>query len=184
MTKSEKSLEACEKVLNGIEDDTLTTSAALLLCLKVARLTNDIKAIEWLQYEYGGYPKTADGKFIQSDAFAIAYTNGRGYIHEGDKCIFSELASELEEKIKSEQNAINNFSTQGVSVSGEWAMSAMNNLTGSVTRATTSILSNIALNQKRLSILKSKYYDYALKNILNYLLGMLRKIYLPSIEQG
>ena len=41
MTKSEKSLEACEKVLNGIEDDTLTTSAALLLCLKVARLTND-----------------------------------------------------------------------------------------------------------------------------------------------
>lgn len=171
MTKSEKSLEACEKVLNGIEDDTLTTSAALLLCLKVARLTNDIKAIEWLQYEYGGYPKTADGKFIQSDAFAIAYTNGRGYLHEGKKCIFSELASELETKIKSEYNAVSNFTTQGVSVAGEKAWSAMNSLTSSVKHSTENLLTNISLSQKRLSILKSKYYDYALKKQIELSFG-------------
>ena len=54
MTKTEKALEACEKVLNGIEDNAITVTSALLLCLKIARLLNDTDAIIWLQYEYGG----------------------------------------------------------------------------------------------------------------------------------
>ena len=58
MTKTESAQLACEKVLNGIEDDTITTTSALLQCLKIARLLNDVDAIIWLQYEYGGYPKT------------------------------------------------------------------------------------------------------------------------------
>lgn len=52
MTKTEKALEACEKVLNGIEDNAITVTSALLLCLKIARLLNDTDAIIWLQYEY------------------------------------------------------------------------------------------------------------------------------------
>ena len=55
MTKTENALVACEKVLNGIEDNTITVTSALLLCLKIARLLNDTDAIMWLQYEYGGY---------------------------------------------------------------------------------------------------------------------------------
>lgn len=58
MTKTESAQLACEKVLNGIEDDTITTTSALLQCLKIARLLNDVDAIIWLQYEYGGYQKT------------------------------------------------------------------------------------------------------------------------------
>ena len=54
MTKIENALVACEKVLNGIEDNTITVTSALLLCLKIARLLNDTDAIMWLQYEYGG----------------------------------------------------------------------------------------------------------------------------------
>lgn len=64
MTKTENALVACEKVLNGIEDNTITVTSALLLCLKIARLLNDTDAIMWLQYEYGGYPRNKNG-YIQ-----------------------------------------------------------------------------------------------------------------------
>lgn len=171
MTKTEKALVACEKVLDGIEENSITTSSALLQCLKISRLLNDDDAIIWLQYEYEGYPRTNDGKHIQSDAWNIAYKNGRGYIDGSDKVIFTEIASELEEKIVAQHKAVNNFTMQGVSVSGEFAFGAMNNLTGSVATSTKNIVSNIALCEKRLSILKSKYYDYALKKQIEISFG-------------
>lgn len=73
MTKIEKAQESCEQVLDGIEDGTITTTSALLQCLKIARPMNDTDAIMWLQYEYGGYPQTEDGKHIQDQAWAIGY---------------------------------------------------------------------------------------------------------------
>ena len=48
MTKIEKALEACEKVLDGIEENLISTSSALLQCLKISRLLNDYEAIKWL----------------------------------------------------------------------------------------------------------------------------------------
>ncbi len=170
MNKIEKAMSACEKVLDGIEDEIVTTSSALLQCLKIARLLNDSDAILWLQYEYGGYPKNQNG-YIQQEAWNIAYNNGRGYIKEGTKYIFLELSSELEEKIAALHKAVNNFTTQGASVSGENAFGAMNNLTSSVANSTSTIVSDIALYEKRLSILKSKYYDYALKKQIEISFG-------------
>ena len=55
-TKREQALEACDKVINGIEDGTISVSSSLLLCKKIARLVNDLEGMEWLDYEYGGYP--------------------------------------------------------------------------------------------------------------------------------
>ena len=51
MTKMEKALIACEKVVEGIEDETISTSSAMLQCSKIARLTNDEESLIWLQYE-------------------------------------------------------------------------------------------------------------------------------------
>lgn len=62
MDKIKKALEACEKVVDGIEDGTITTESALLQCSKIARLTNDEENLIWLQYEYGGYPRNTEGK--------------------------------------------------------------------------------------------------------------------------
>lgn len=98
MDKIEKALEACEKVIDGVEDNTITTESALLLCTKIARLTNDEENMIWLQYEYGGHPRNNNGKVIP-DAWDLAYKKGRGYQHDGKSYIFTELASELEEKI-------------------------------------------------------------------------------------
>ena len=161
MTKIEKALIACEKVIDGIEDNTISTSSALLQCSKIARLTNDEENLIWLQYEYGGYPRNKEGK-IPHEVWEIAYKNGRGYTYEGSQYIFTELASELEEKIAAQQKAIENFTTQGTSVSGEYAVIAINNLTSSVSKSTNNLITNITTAQKRLASLKAKYYEYAL----------------------
>ena len=171
MTKKEKVLEACEKVLDGIEENSISVSSALLQCLKISRLLNDYDSIIWLQYEYGGYPRIENGGYVQSDAWKIAYKNGRGYIENGNKLIFTELASELEEKIVAQHKAVNNFSTQGTAISGEYAVSAVNSLTITVARSTDKLVSSIALCEKRLSILKSRYYDYALKKQIEVTFG-------------
>ena len=170
MDKIEKALEACEKVIDGIEDSTITTESALLLCTKIARLTNDEENMIWLQYEYGGYPRNTEGKVIR-DAWNIAYKKGRGFKEKGDSYIFTELASELEEKIIAQQNSVGNFTTKGASVSGEWAVPAMSNLTNTVKKSTTEMVANIALAKKRLSLLKAQYYEYALKKQIELTFG-------------
>ncbi len=162
LNKIEKALEACEKVIDGIEDSTITTESALLQCSKIARLTNDEENLIWLQYEYGGYPKNNDGRVI-SDAWNIAYKKGRGYQKDGKLYIFTELASELEEKITAQQKAVGNFTTNGASVSGELALMAMDRLTTNVHRSTITMVADVAIAQKRLASLKAQYYEYALK---------------------
>jgi len=163
LTKFEQALETCEKILTGIELGTLTTSSMLMMCLRVARLTNDTDAIEWLQYENSGYPRDEDGRVI-SEAWNTAYNRGRGsYNKDKQRVIFTTLASELEGRIYSNRTALNNFSTSGASVSGDYANLAMNTLTRSVSNNTVSLLNDITEEERKLALLKAQYYDYASK---------------------
>lgn len=162
MIKIEKALEACEKVLEGLECDTLSASSAMLQCLRIARLTDDEDAILWLQYEYGGYPTLPNGG-VEQVAWQIACQRGRKFIKDKQTYIFIELASELEEAIKSKQNALRNYSTSGASVSGDYALVAMSRLTNTVALNTNALINQIANSNKRLSVLKGQYYDYALR---------------------
>lgn len=163
MTKFEQALETCEKILTGIELGTLTTSSMLMMCLRVARLTNDTDAIEWLEYENSGYPQDEDG-YILSRAWKIGWKHGRAYFNkEKEKLIFTDLSSELEGRILSRRVALNNYSTSGASVSGDYALAAMGTLTRNVSDATNSLLRSIAKDEKNLSLLKAQYYDYASK---------------------
>lgn len=45
MNKMEKAFEDYEKMLDGAEEDTILTSSALLLYLKIAQLMNDSEVI-------------------------------------------------------------------------------------------------------------------------------------------
>ena len=164
-TKREQALQACDKVINGIEDGTISVSSALLLCKKIARLVNDLEGQEWLNYEYGGYPSDNG---IPAYAWKIGAKHGRTYHEKGkdgnsSEYMFLELCGELESSIESETLAISNFSTQGFSVSGEWAVGATNNMTHAVASGTNNLLQSIRLKERRLSILKSQYYDYAVR---------------------
>lgn len=162
MNKRETALTTCENVLSGIECNTISVSSALLQCLRIARLLGDTDAIEWLQYEYGGYTVTPSGH-IENRAWTVANKHGRGYREKKEEYIFTELAAELESKIQSEKEAIHSYSTQGASVSGDYVLPAMSNLTSSVSTSISNLLTRISQHEKRLAILKSAYYDYALK---------------------
>lgn len=165
--RQEQALDACDKVINGIEDGTLSVSSSLLLCKKIARLINDYEGLEWLNYEYGGYPRTSNGK-VDHDAWKIAADHGRSYMIKDESgnhknIIFTELCGELEEIIKSCEKAIGNYSTQGFSVSSEHAVGATDRMTLRVAQGTNGLIGKVSESVKHLSILKSQYYDYAVK---------------------
>lgn len=163
-TKRLQALEACDKVINGIEDGTITVSSALLQCMKIARLVNDVDGQEWLRYEYGGYPKTDDG-FVTSSAWDVAVAHGRSFISDEDKRqhIFLELAAELEENIEGAKTALKNYSTQGFSAAGNYALAATDRMVTRIAQGTNGLLNRSKTSEKRLSILKSQYYDYAVR---------------------
>ena len=165
--RRKQALDACDKVINGIEDNSISVSSALLLCKKIARLVNDEKGGLWLEYEYGGYPRGKDGHILY-EAWDIASGHGRSYQSQDTNgkridVIFVELCGELEASIESDKKAISNYTTQGYSVSGDGAIQATVSMTNSVTYATNSLRGSIKTAERRLSILKSQYYDYAVR---------------------
>lgn len=171
MTKTEEALDACKKILDGIELGTLAISAAALLCLRIARLLNDTNSIYWLQCETGGYPREANGHIIHK-AWEAAYTHGRGgYNKDKQQVVFSDLVSELESEIINANKAIGNFSTAGVSASGDHAPTAMRNLTSTVSSATGQLLERISNANSKiarafLSIFKTIYFISVLFDVL------------------
>jgi len=166
-SKRAQALEACDKVINGIEDGTISVSSSLLLCKKIARLVNDLEGQEWLEYEYGGYPRDDNG-YILHDAWQIGVNHGRSYQYvdkDGKRSthIFTELCGELESSIESRMKALGNYTTQGFSVGGEHAAIATHNMSVAVSNGTNVLLQSIGTAERRLSILKSQYYDYAVR---------------------
>lgn len=165
--KRKQALEACDKVITGIEDGTISVSSSLLLCKRLARLVNDFDGQEWFGYEYGGYPQSDSGH-ITREAWAVAEKHGRTYKSKDkdgkyNTYMFTELCGELESIIGSSQKAIGNYTTNGYSVSGEYALAATDRLTARVAQGTNVLLQDIKVSERRLSILKSQYYDYAVR---------------------
>lgn len=163
-TKRLQAIAACEKIINGIEDGEITISSALLQCMKVARLVNDVDAIEWLNYELGGYPRNDKG-YLTTSAWDVAVQHGRSYVDKKDKktYVFTDLVAELENIISNSKDALNNFSTQGFSVSGDMALLATSRMTENVNQATNNLLNTAKTNEQRLSVLKVQFYGYAIK---------------------
>ena len=161
--KLQKALELTEEILEKIELGEESLESIALKCLRVARLINDNEGMTWLQYEIKGY-KRDDNGFIDSEAYKIAKLHGRSYINNKDKKehIFVELPEEIDGIIESNMKRINNMTTQGVSVAGEYANVAMHKLTDSVAIGGTAIANIIAENKRKLGILKGEYYKYAL----------------------
>ena len=98
-SKRKEAIEACDKVINGIEDESISALSALLQCKKIARLVNDYEGMEWLGFEYGGYPIDRNGHILEK-AYQVAAAHGRQFTEkdaEGEfhNYVFTELCSEL-----------------------------------------------------------------------------------------
>jgi len=157
----EQALQLSEEILEGIEIETLKTSAAALRCSRLARLMLDDNAIEWLQYETKGYPYASGG--IEPKAYKIACAHGREYTNkENQKQIFVEVADELEAKVQAAQSAMGILTTKGVSVASDYALVTMQSLTKAVSQKSNIWFAIIAEAQRNLALLRGQYYAYAL----------------------
>ena len=160
-SKLEEALNLSEEILNQLEDANVKTSVIALKCLRLARLMDDYESVDWLVCEMEGYKSTKDG--IPHDLFELGAKHGRERKnHKGERILFTELSSELELLCESSQKSIGSYTTEGVSVAGEYSHVAMNNLLNSVTRNNTGTINVIKESQKKLSILRGEYYRYAM----------------------
>ncbi len=160
-SKLEEALNLSEEILNQLEDANVKTSVIALKCLRLARLMDDYESVDWLVCEMEGYKSTKDG--IPHDLFELGAKHGRERKNDkGERILFTELSSELELLCESSQKSIGSYTTEGVSVAGEYSHVAMNNLLNSVTRNNTGTINVIKESQKKLSILRGEYYRYAM----------------------
>lgn len=161
-SKKEQIVEACYKVMDGIENNTLSGNSAVLLCKKIARLSNDEDATKWLSYETGGYPRIKDGH-ISHEAWLVGASHGRKLIIDGKEIIFPDLIDEIETAIESISKGINNFSTSGASFNGDKSVMAAKTFEINVHNSVVSFIKDSKNLSKKRSILINEYYNYALK---------------------
>lgn len=160
-SKLEEALNLSEEILNQLEDANVKTSVIALKCLRLARLMDDYESVDWLVCEMEGYKSTKDG--IPHDLFELGAKHGREQKNDkGSRILFTELSGELELLCESSQKTLGSFTTEGVSVAGDYANPAMINLIDGVTRNTAGTIKVIKESQKKLSILRGEYYRYAM----------------------
>ena len=160
-SKIEEALDLSEEILNQLEDASIKTSVIALKCLRLARLMDDYEAVDWLVCEMEGYKSSKDG--IPHDLFELGVKHGREQKSDkGNRRIFIELSSELELLCESSQKSLGSYTTEGVSVAGEYSHVAMSRLLNSVTSNNSGTINLIKDSQKKLSILRGEYYRYAL----------------------
>lgn len=161
--KLQKAYELSEEILENIELENEKLSSILLKCLRLARLLGDTANMEWLEYEIKGYPSDDNGK-VERKAYEVAKLHGRSFFNKEDKqeYMFNNLVGQIEASIEASFKRLNNITTQGTSVSGDYANIAMINLTRSASKNGIDITQLITENQKKLSVLRGEYYKYAL----------------------
>lgn len=160
-SKTDEALKLSEEILSQLEDANIKTSVIALKCLRLARLMNDYESVDWLVCEMEGYKSAKDG--ISSDLFELGAKHGRERKNDkGKRILFTELSGELELLCESSQKTLGSYTTEGVSVAGEYANPAMINLIDGVTRNNAGIINVIKESQRKLSILRGEYYRYAL----------------------
>lgn len=126
LDKKLEALNLSEELLEEIELRKIDDYSAILKCLRIARLINDIEAIEWLRYETAGYNPSGDQ--VSDRAFEVAAQHGRVTVEDGKKIMFGELVGELISLIESSKQTISNISNSNVSVEGQLALLKQENI--------------------------------------------------------
>lgn len=161
--KLQKALELSEEILEDIELEKEKMSSVLLKTMRLARLINDEEAMQWLELEIGGY-KADERNNLNEREYTIAKAHGREYVDRRtkNKGVFSNTINALEERKDAEFKSINNITTNGVSVAGDYANLAMISATDSAYRYKDDVMNNIHELSEKIGILKGEYYRYVL----------------------
>jgi hypothetical protein len=161
MDKKQEALSLSEELLKEIELKKIDDYSAILKCLRIARLIDDNKAIQWFQYETSGY-SAVDNK-VSMEAKNIACEHGRSILKNGKEIIFYEPVGEIISLLDECKTIINNMTNSNLSVAGENAHIAVRNNNYYVASFIKDATEHMIRNEKKLAKLRYQYYDYVLK---------------------
>ena len=90
-SKREEALRLAEELLADIELERIKPASVARKASRLARLIDDVKAIEWLGFEVSGYPNSTSGKLTAAE-WTAAGKSGRHYVRT-DKGVSTTLAT-------------------------------------------------------------------------------------------
>lgn len=76
--RQDEALQLSEEILKNFELTEIPTQNIVLKCLRLARLINDIEAVEWLTHEANGFETNSEG-FLTKSAWGATEKSGRRY---------------------------------------------------------------------------------------------------------
>jgi hypothetical protein len=76
--RQDEALQLSEEILRNFELIEIPTQNIVLKCLRLARLTNDFEAVEWLMHEANGFETDSKG-YLTRAAWAATEKSGRRY---------------------------------------------------------------------------------------------------------
>ena len=162
--------QACETLLEEMELERITTSSAVLRCMRIARLLQDSEALLWLRCEMGGYPRKPDGT-LPEESWKIAAGHGRAYTANGSERVFTTLAADLEKKLEEYDRMLASQSGR------EWLMKYEHS------QNAVQLLGNVSRDHHQLVVLRSAYYSYVQRKYMELSAGTLVRSIFTDYEK-
>jgi hypothetical protein len=78
-SKNDEALQLSEDILRNFELSEISNHNIVLKCLRLARLTNDIEAFNWIRQEANGYELTSEDHILTDAAWDATAKAGRRY---------------------------------------------------------------------------------------------------------
>lgn len=163
--KNEETLQLAEEILRNIELSGIPLRNVVLKCARLARLTNNQKAMDLFHYELAGYPKDENGYVLQ-EAFNLARYANRTFQQKDQtgkslEYMFPQTVAELESAVDAAREQLKVAFDTDVSVSSsnpyQHVVAPIGN---TIERA--GLRQIITDNSKKIDQLKVAYYRYVL----------------------
>ena len=171
--KNRETLELSEEVLRNFELSELPTHNIVLKCLRLARIINDIDAVDWLKQEANGFEEDQEG-YLTSAAWKATERSGRRYYIDDPKSkaskpqkvarAFTDTIAVMESKINAANARMAVAYDRDISISCHSTYSPSIPPGNSVER--NRIAEIIEENTEKVEKVKSRLYQYVLS--VNY----------------
>jgi len=163
--KNTETLQLAEEILRNIELNEIPLRNVVLKCARLAKLTNNQKAMDLFHYELAGYPQDENG-YILAEAFNLARYANRIF-RQKDKSgkaseyMFPQTVAELESAVDAAREQLKVAFDKDISVASsnpdQFVMPPIGN---SMERA--GLRQIITESSKKIDQLKVAYYRYVL----------------------
>ncbi len=119
--KNIETLQLAEEIVKNIEITEIPLSNIVLKCARLARLTNNQKAMDLFNYELAGYPKDENG-YVLPEAFSLARYANRTFQQKDQtgkslEYMFPQTVAELESAVDAAREQLKVAFDTDVSVS-------------------------------------------------------------------